>query len=156
MKNIFLLLFAILLTGGVSATDKSRSLTPESKNSIVSAASSAAYYSDYLNHQSLSLFDQYRLETKIGAGGFSFHEERKPKIDLFNLLMTGLAVGGAVIMASGGGGGGSSSSAAPSAPPGTPVTPNNPTSGVSVAITPTINCAIETSNPACTKPCRHR
>ena len=142
MKNIFLLAFIILITGSLSATANSEHSRPGNNNSAVSIGSTAAYYSDYLNHQSLSLFDHYRLEKTFIDDKFTFHEKRKPKIDLFNLLMTGLAVGGAVIMASGGGGGSSVSGAAPTAPP--PGSMTQPP-----RILPPVDCVKEPTNPVC-------
>ena len=147
MKFFISLIFIGLLAGSVPATADTQ---PESPNQ--SFAGISAYYSDYLRYQPGPLFPAPdAAKNQSSSSLFTYHEEKKPDIDLFNLLMTGLAVGGAVIMASGGGGGGSSS-AAPGAPPGTPTAPNNPPSGISVAITPTIDCAVETSNPACENP----
>ena len=146
MKFFRLSILIILLTGSVPVSAESSPAKPEADQPYTGIS---AYYSDFIRYQPGPLFPTPEsTESPTRSGLFTFHEERKPDIDLFNLLMTGLAVGGAVVMASGGGGGSSgSSSAAPSPPPTPPVLPPTPP-----PIAPTSDCTTTAGNPQCPPP----
>ena len=91
------------------------------------------YFSRYTAHKDHQPYAHYAYKDSNWRDySFSYHEKKTPSVDLFNLLMTGMAIGGAVYFAANGGGD-SSKKASPPAPTRPPIVTPNPTPTTSLA-----------------------